>query len=65
MTLSMVLIPNGRVKGGLLSEKPLKKLIDDFDFSAPFKSVVPLLEVKSMILELQDDHWKKCQNRGS
>ena len=50
-----------RVKEGAPIGKAIEEIIDDFDFSAPFKSVVPLLEVKSMILELQDDHWKSVK----
>ena len=48
-------------KRGAPIGKAIEEIIDDFDFSAPFKSVVPLLEVKSMILELQDDHWKSVK----
>lgn len=47
-----------RVKGGAAIGKAIEKIINDFDFSAPYKSVVPLLEVKEMITQLQDEHWK-------
>lgn len=47
-----------RVKGGAAVGKAIEKIINDFDFSAPYKSVVPLLEVKEMITQLQDEHWK-------
>ncbi len=50
-----------RVKGGAPIGKAIEKIIDDFDFSAPYKSVVPLLEVKAMILELQNEHWKSVK----
>ncbi len=50
-----------RVKGGALIGKAIEEIIDDFDFSAPYKSVVPLLEVKAMILELHNDHWKSVK----
>jgi LmbE family N-acetylglucosaminyl deacetylase len=51
-----------RVKGGAPIGKAIEKIIEDFDFSAPYKSVVPLLEVKAMILGLQDEHWKSVKN---
>lgn len=51
-----------RLKGGAPIGKAIEKIIDDFDFSAPYKSVVPLLNVKEMISELVDEHWKKVKN---
>ncbi len=51
-----------RVKEGAPIGKAIEKIIEDFDFSAPYKSVVPLLEVKAMIMELQDEHWKSVKN---
>ena len=51
-----------RVKGGAPIGKAIEKIIEDFDFSAPYKSVVPLLEVKAMIIALQDEHWKNVKN---
>ena len=51
-----------RVNGGAPIGKAIEKIIEDFDFSAPYKSVVPLLEVKAMITELKDEHWKSVKN---
>ena len=47
-----------RVKGGAPIGEAIEKIIEDFDFSAPYKSVVPLLEVKTLISQLKDEHWK-------
>ena len=52
-----------RVKGGAPVGKAIEKIIDDFDFSAPFKSVASLLEVKTMIMQLDDSHWKKIKTQ--
>ena len=52
-----------RVKGGAPIGKAIEKIIEDFDFSTPYKSVVPLLEVKAMILELEDEHWKSVKKK--
>ena len=52
-----------RVKGGAPIGKAIEKIIDDFDFSAPFKSVTSLLEVKTMIMQLDDSHWKKIKTQ--
>ena len=54
-----------RVKGGAPVGKAIEKIIDDFDFSAPFKSVASLLEVKTMIMQLDDSHWKKIKPKKS
>ena len=50
-----------RIKGGSPIGKAINKIIDDFDFSAPYKSALPLLEVKAMIFQLNDTHWKKVK----
>jgi LmbE family N-acetylglucosaminyl deacetylase len=50
-----------RVKGGTAIEKVIEKIIEDFDFSAPHKSVVSLLQVQTMITQLEDKHWKKVK----
>ncbi len=52
-----------RVKGGAPVGKAIEKIINDFDFSAPFKSVASLLEVKTMIMQLDDSHWKKIKTQ--
>jgi len=52
-----------RVKGGAPIGKAIEKIIDDFDFSAPFKSVASLLEVKKMIMQLEDIHWKNIKTQ--
>ena len=50
-----------RVKGGTVIGKAIDKIIDDFDFSAPYKSVIPLLEVKTMINLLENNHWRNVK----
>ncbi len=50
-----------RVKGGTAIGKAIQKIIEDFDFSAPHKSVVPLLHVQKMITQLENKHWKKVK----
>lgn len=50
-----------RVKGGTPIGKAIEKIIQNFDFSAPHKSVVPLLEVKTMISRLGNEHWKNIK----
>lgn len=47
-----------RVKGGIPIGKSVEKIIEDFDFSAPYKSVSSLLKVKAMVSQLEDEHWK-------
>jgi LmbE family N-acetylglucosaminyl deacetylase len=47
-----------RVKGGEPIGKAIEKIIENFDFSAPHKIAVPLLEVKAMIAQLENEHWK-------
>ena len=51
-----------RLKAGAPIGNAIGKIIQDFDFSAPHKSVIPLLQVKTMIAKLQDEHWKKVKS---
>ena len=50
-----------RLKTGAPIGNAIEKIIQDFDFSAPHKSVIPLLEVKTMITQLENEHWKKVK----
>ena len=50
-----------RLKAGRPIGNAIEKIIQDFDFSAPHKSVIPLLEVKTMITQLENEHWKKVK----
>lgn len=52
-----------RVTGGASIGKAIEKVIQNFDFSAPHKSVIPLLEAKAMIAHLDDEHWKEIKTQ--
>ncbi len=52
-----------RLKTGASIGNTIEKIIQDFDFSAPHKSVIPLLEVKTMITKLEDEYWKKVKTK--
>ncbi|MDA9597161.1 PIG-L family deacetylase [Flavobacteriaceae bacterium] len=52
-----------RVKGGEPIGKAIEKIIDNFDFSAPYKSAVALLDVKAMIAQLENVHWKAIKTK--
>ncbi len=47
-----------RVKGGQAVKDELAKVITDFDFTSPAKSVKPLLQVYELIEKTADPYWK-------
>ena len=50
-----------RLKGGAAIGEAIKKIIDGFDFSAPYKSALALVEVKAMLDQLEEEHWKQIK----
>ena len=50
-----------RVKGGAIISVLVEKIIAQFDFKAPYKSVPDLLEVYEQLLQLEDPFWKKIK----
>ena len=50
-----------RVKGGAIISVFVEKIIAQFDFKAPYKSVPDLLEVYEQLLQLEDSFWKKIK----
>ena len=52
-----------RVKGGDKIGIAIEKIIGNFDFSAPYKSVAPLMAVKTLISQLEDNHWKEIKTK--
>ncbi len=52
-----------RVKGGTPIQRAIIEIMKNFDFSAPHKSVLPLMEVKEQIEQLPDQHWRKVKGQ--
>lgn len=50
-----------RLKGGAAIGEAIQKIIDGFDFSAPYKSALALVEVKAMLDQLEEEHWKQIK----
>jgi len=50
-----------RLKGGAPIGTKVEKIISNFNFEAPSKSVPALVEVYQMIEKLSDSHWKKIK----
>ena len=50
-----------RVEGGAPIQVLMESILSNFDYSAPSKSVEQLLEVRFLIEQLSDDHWKKIK----
>ena len=50
-----------RVRGGRNIEKLINEIIDNFDFTSPFKSVPKLLEAKDLIKKLDDQYWRSIK----
>src|SRR5690606_898557 len=51
-----------RINGGEKIGKILKEVRENFDFSAPSKSIPKLLEAYTLIQELEDEHWRKIKS---
>lgn len=47
-----------RVKGGELIQPLVEKVIAEYDFTNPAKSIPALLQIKKAILKIDDDFWK-------
>ena len=50
-----------RVRGGRNIEKLINEIIDNFDFTSPFKSVPKLLEAKDLIKKIDDQYWRSIK----
>ncbi len=50
-----------RVQGGVQIGKEVDFLIKDFDFARPYLSVKKLINIRTMIVNLKDEHWKNIK----
>lgn len=50
-----------RVDGGEKIGLALKQLLSSFDFDSPEKSLIPLMEVRELILSLEEGHWRNLK----
>lgn len=50
-----------RVKNGAQIGELVTKLLQNFDFKQPSKSISGLLEIRQKILNLEDSHWKNIK----
>lgn len=50
-----------RVAGGEEIGKAMKAIMENYDFEAPSKIVPDLLEVRKLISNLEDEHWKNIK----
>ncbi|MDX1683623.1 MAG: PIG-L family deacetylase [Saprospiraceae bacterium] len=52
-----------RVKGGKDIDNLLTSIISDFDFTAPQESIPDLLDLRNLISQIDDKHWKDIKLR--
>ena len=52
-----------RVSGGKSIGAKLKTIISNFDHAKPAESVLELVELRTMILQIQDKHWKLIKEK--
>ncbi|KIQ14543.1 LmbE family protein [Flavobacterium sp. MEB061] len=53
-----------RVKGGKPVGELISKIISNYNFSNPSASIPDLVKAYSMILSLEDDHWKELKTNA-